>query len=122
MTATTPERKMAVRRKKTTGKAFATGVAPFAPLALALVMGHLPSTAPPVEETIVPDNVTAVKCEDNIANYEECHNKYPTGCSPTARYDPYLNYLKNLVPEGPQNPVKYLGKPDFDTLNKDTPS
>jgi hypothetical protein len=112
-------------RKTKTAKVLAQGAAPFAPLALALVMGHLPATAPSgaaLKEMAVPDNVTAVRCEDNIANYEECHSKYPTGCSPTAGYDSYLNYLKNLVPQGPQQPVKYLAKDDYDALNKDTPS
>jgi hypothetical protein len=112
-------------QEKTTARVLAQGVAPFAPLVLALTMGHLAATAPSgeaVAEMEVPDNVTAVKCVEPIPDFQRCHDKYPTGCSAAGGYDPYLNFLKNVLPQGPQTPVKYLTKADYDALNQGTPS
>lgn len=70
----------------------------------------------------VPDTVTAVACEDNIADFQACHENYPTGCSKAAKYDPYLNYLKNLTPSAPSGGMNYLDLAAFDHLNSNTPA
>ncbi len=111
--------------KSRTGRTFTRHVAPFAPLALALAMGQLSSnrtsTSSELKEMDVPDNVTAVACEDNIADFQECHANYPTGCSKAAKYDAYLNYLKNLTPSPPASGVNFLDLAAFDNLNSNTP-
>jgi hypothetical protein len=107
---------------------FSRHVAPFAPLALALAMAPsvLPSlTSQPspqrLREMEVPDNVSAVRCEDNIADFKECHENYPTGCSASAGYDAFLNILKNqMVPAS--EPTRYLTQHDYNDLEKQTPS
>ncbi len=96
---------------------FRRHVAPFAPLALALLMNAVPSSTP----AGIPDNVTAVQCEDNIADFQACHSNYPTGCSKAAGYDPYLNYLKNDTPSAATG-VSFLDQSGFDNLNTNTPS
>ena len=96
------------------------------PLALALAMGQLPASKPAtgseLTEMDVPDNITAVVCEDNIADFQQCHDNYPTGCSKAAGYDAYLNYLKNLTPSAPLGGVNFLNQAAFDNLNSNTPS
>jgi hypothetical protein len=97
-----------------TTKTFARHVAPFAPLALAMAMSAVPPSsstgaASSLAEKDIPDTVTAVKCEDNIADFQACHENYPTGCSKAAGYDAYLNYLKNGTPSPPSGGVT-LGK------------
>jgi hypothetical protein len=106
---------------------FRRHVAPFAPLALALLMNAAPSSSPAgngsaLSEMDVPDNVTAVQCEDNIADFQACHSNYPTGCSKAAGYDPYLNYLKNETPSAATGGITFLNQPAFDNLNANTPS
>jgi hypothetical protein len=116
---------MAAKRSQT-GRTFARHVAPFAPLALALAMNAVPSSTPAtgseLSEQDIPDNITAVKCEENIADFQECHANYPTGCSKAAGYDAYLNYLKNLTPTAPTGGVNFLNQSSFDNLNAKTPS
>lgn len=111
--------------KSRTGRTFTRHVAPFAPLALALAIGHLPgnrpSPSPELTQMDIPDNITAVACEDNIADFQECHDNYPTGCSKAAKYDAYLNYLKNLTPSQPAGGVNFLDLAAFDNLNSRTP-
>jgi hypothetical protein len=115
-------------QKSKSGRTFARHVAPFAPLALALGMNAVPSnnTAPPenppgLVEQDIPDNISAVKCDENIADSQECHANYPTGCSKAAGYDAYLNSLKNLTPM-PTTGVNFLDQSAFDNLNSSTPS
>lgn len=111
--------------KSLTGRTFTRHVAPFAPLALALALGQLPSSRPStgseLKEMDIPDNVTAVACEDNIADFQECHANYPTGCSKAAGYDAYLNYLKNGTPSPATGGITFLDQPAFDKLNAGTP-
>ncbi len=109
------------------GHRFSRYVAPFAPLALALAMtpSVIPSLTPQpaaerLKEMDVPDTVTAVRCEDNIADFKECHENYPTGCSASAGYDAYLNLLKNRTMPA-SDPVRYLTQHDYDDLEKQTP-
>jgi len=108
-----------------TGKVFRRNVVPFAPLALALAMNSVPPSQPTrAAEVANPgptgDNVTAAVCDDNIADQQECHANYPTGCSAKGGYDPYLNYLKNLTPS-PAAGVSALDQSGFDNLNSNTP-
>lgn len=109
-----------------TGQIFRRHVAPFAPLALALLMNGVPSSSPvggnsslAVED--IPDNKTAVQCEDNIADSQACHDSYPTGCSKAAGYDAYLNYLKNETPSPASTGITFLDQAAFDQLNDGTP-
>ena len=78
-----------------------------------------PANAPASEGAIV-----AEKC-DEIVDFQDCHSRFPTGCSPAADYDAYLNSLKNAVdpPARPlSTPVKFLAQPDFAGLDADTPA
>jgi hypothetical protein len=109
-----------------TSKTFARYVAPFAPLALAMAMSAVPQSSSmsadsSLVEKDIPDTVTAVKCDDNIADFQACHDNYPTGCSKAAGYDAYLNYLKNGTPSAPTGGVTFLGQSAFDNLNTNTP-
>jgi hypothetical protein len=40
-------------------------------------------------------------CEDNLQTVDDCHASHKTGCTQSAnpRYDAYLNYLKNRLPD-----------------------
>lgn len=110
-----------------TSQTFRRHVAPFAPLALALLMNAVPASSPTVGGSTlakldIPDNVTAVQCEDNIADFQACHANYPTGCSKAAGYDPYLNYLKNGTPSPSTSGITFLDQSAFDNLNTGTPS
>jgi len=117
---------MAVNTSQTS-QTFRRHVAPFVPLALALLMNAVPASSPRSETSTlahqdIPDSVTAVQCEDNIADFQACHDNYPTGCSKAAGYDAYLNSLKNLTPSAPSGGINYLGQSDFDNLNTGTPA
>jgi len=95
-------------------------------VALALGMNAVPSNnnATPAESPSAVVNgvdVQAVQCEDNIADFQACHEDYRTGCSAAGKYDAYLNYLKNLLP-GKDMGVNYLDQAAFDNLNSNTPS
>jgi hypothetical protein len=109
-----------------TSKTFTRHVAPFAPLALALAMNLGPSRpaggTPALVDMPVPDSATAVQCPDNIADFQECHDNFPTGCSPSAGYDAYVNALKNLTPSAPSATIAYLDQMAIDNLNTNTPS
>ena len=104
------------------GKATKT-LAPFAPLALALLVGSavIPNTGSKVV-TNSSDPGASVSCEDGIENFTECHSTYPTGCSPSGRYDGYLNVLKNQEPPRSSKPVKvFTSMADYSDLETRTP-
>jgi hypothetical protein len=112
--------------KPKTRRTFAHYVAPFAPVALALGMNavpsnNTPSTAASPRAVVNGVNVQAEECEENIADSQQCHQEYPTGCSEAGKYDAYLNYLKNLLP-GTDMGVNYLDQSAFDNLNSKTPA
>jgi hypothetical protein len=112
-------------KKKKPGPTFGRNVAPFAPLALSLVMGALmPGTARNnVSEATVATETEAATCSGDIMDFRECHSKFPTGCSPSAGYDPYLNLLKNqLTPPPVTPPAKILTEADYKNLDAGTPS
>jgi hypothetical protein len=90
---------MANNKRNTLPASLSRTVAPFAPLALALLVGNavLPGshvTAPP-EGGIA--EVKAVACGEGLEDYKACHSEYPTGCNTQGSYDPYLNLFKNQV-------------------------
>jgi len=106
---------MATNKSKT-GVTFSRHVAPFAPLALALAMTAVPPPA------VGPPTEAAVTC-DEVLDFQDCHTRYPAGCSAGAGYDPALNLLKNaLIPPPGPDPVKYLSREDFKNLDAGTPS
>jgi len=114
-------------QKPKSGSTFARHVAPFAPLALALAMNAVPSSSPSgtgstLAQMDIADNVTAVQCGDNIADFQECHSNYPTGCSKAAGYDAYLNALKNDTPSAANGGITFLDLAAVDNLNTSTPS
>lgn len=95
-------------------KVGAKAVAGAIPLAIALLHGAVASgpqveTGPPSN----PANVVPVKCGEGIEDYLACHSSYPTGCSPSGKYDAELNELKNTVSwknEGVQGWFTSLGE------------
>ncbi len=111
-----------------TFKVFARQVAPFAPLALALLMNAVPpSTSAPEKAAGEPSSsgITAVKCGDEIADSQDCHSRYPTGCNANGQYDAYLNYWKDQLidPATASNPVKYYTDlADYKKLDSSIPS
>lgn len=97
--------------------AFARRVAPLAPLAL----GLLAQTTTVTPQAAKPTDFTAAVCASNLSGYEECHDEYPTGCSKAAKYDPYLNELKNLSLT-PAKPARWLSQlKDFTDLDRKLP-
>jgi hypothetical protein len=111
-----------------TGKTFRRHVAPFAPVALALLMNGAvanrhPSSAPAPTtnpETENGQTQTAI-CED-VTDSQDCHSRYPTGCSAKGGYDAYLNLLKDLALGPPAStPVAYLTQQDYIDLDDNTP-
>jgi hypothetical protein len=92
-------------------------VMPFAPLALGLLAQ---TTATP--QATKPADFMAAVCGANISSYEECHDEYPTGCSKAAKYDGYLNELKNLALSPAKPPVRWLSQlKDFTDLDQKLP-
>jgi len=100
------------------------GVAPFAPLALALLMQNavIPSGSSGGSETEDHGTEAAAVCGDDIDGFQVCHSQYPTGCSKAGKYDADLNLLKNqLIPPGKAS-EGVLGQSDFTRLESQLPS
>lgn len=95
-------------------------LAPFAPLALALLVGN--AVIPGSKATVDPNNPTAsVSCEDGLENFTECHSTYPAGCSPSGKYDGYLNVLKNQEPPRESKPLRvFTSVADYQDLETRT--
>lgn len=93
--------------------------APFAPLALALLMQNavLPGGGSGAKE----HGSEAAICEDDIEGFRGCHSEYPTGCTKAGRYDAYVNLLKNQLVPPTTAPFQFLGQSDFAGLEKNTP-
>jgi hypothetical protein len=111
--------------KKGARSALIRGVAPFAPLALALAMTptfRQPRMPELVEREPSEEEIVAVKCDD-VQDFRDCHSRFRTGCSKSAGYDPYLNFLKNNLdpPDPDSRPVRFLSKQDFEVLDTNTP-
>jgi hypothetical protein len=99
-----------------TGLRTAAGLAPLA-LALLLQRSVLPEKGgpPPI------GNADPVVCAEDIEGVQGCHDVYPTGCSPSGRYDAYLNLLKNQLPQPTAAPVRTLTQADYAKLDAGTP-
>ena len=94
----------ASRTRRTPG-AVARRVMPYVPVALGLLAQ---ATTPTTTPTAQPADFVAAVCADNLSGYEECHGEYPTGCSKAAKYDGYLNEIKNLAIVPAKPPVGWL--------------
>ena len=94
---------------------------PYVPVALGVlaqtgVVGNGGGTAGTT--AVAPGDIQPKTCAtDSIADYRECHDTYPTGCSAGGKYDGYLNWLKNLdfdplkpVTGPPLTPADLVGK------------
>jgi len=106
------------------GQTFRRNVAPFAPLALALLMNAVPnssSTSTGNQSGGDENEIVAARCVAHITDFQACHDNYPTGCSKAAGYDAYLNYLKNLTPSPASGGITFLDQPAFENLNASTP-
>jgi hypothetical protein len=107
---------MADGTKTSGGHTIARHVAPFAPLALAVLMSRavLPGGRANLKEMDSPNDVEAATC-DEVLDFQDCHSRYPTGCSKSAGYDPYLNLLKNQLidPSSISGVVHFLNEKDF---------
>jgi len=110
-------------RKNRRGKSgsAALGAAGLAPLAVALLVGN--AVIPSGGSKLVSSDPTApVQCEEGLENFHECHASYPTGCSPSGKYDGYLNFLKNQHPARDSTPVKlFTSLADYQDLERRTP-
>lgn len=98
-------------------------VAPFAPLALGLLLSRaiIPGQ-PSAPGTEAPTDVAAAHC-DEVTDFLDCHSRYPTGCSQAAQYDAYLNLLKNqLIPPAGAEPVRFLTLNDVEGFDHQTPA
>jgi hypothetical protein len=101
-------------------RVFSRHVAPFAPIALALLLQN--SVIPGGNETDIEEHGTeAVKCADEIEGYEACHANYPTGCSAAGKYDAYLNLLKNQIIDPSTSPEGILTQGDLNSKEAQIP-
>ena len=96
-------------------------VAPFAPLAIALLAQTAVLKLPPgtVAAEHPPDE--AAVCGDEIPTSQECHSEYPTGCSQAAKYDPYLNLLKNQLVSPLKKPARTFTGDTYAALEERLP-
>lgn len=107
---------VAGRRRRAPG-VVARRVAPFVPLALGIIAQN--ALGP---QAAKPTDFLATACAADITGYEECHNEYPTGCSKAAKYDGYLNELKNLALSPGKPPASWLSQlRDFTDLDQKLP-
>jgi len=107
-----------------TGRTFTRHVAPFAPLALALAINTLPVSQTTSSAGAPSGGIVAAKCSD-VTDSQDCHSRYPTGCSAAAGYDAYLNYWKDrlIAPTPAANPVKYFTQlQDYQGLDAKIPA
>jgi hypothetical protein len=99
-------------------------IAPFAPLAIALLMNRAVLSPPGGQtgETESPTEVTAAVCDD-VLDFQDCHTRFPTGCSSAGRYDAYLNLLKNqlIPPPAGITGIEFLTREKFQYLDSNTP-
>lgn len=77
--------------------------------------------APPSTEISRADAVPA-QCDD-VLDFQDCHSRFPTGCSQAAGYDADLNFLKNLLIPAPAagTPIQFLSQQDFQNLDANLP-
>jgi len=53
------------------------------------------------------DSLQPETCADNLETVDDCHDNYKAGCTHSAnpRYDAYLDYLKNSMPDPASSPA-----------------
>jgi len=53
------------------------------------------------------DSLQPETCADNLQTVDDCHDNYKAGCTHSAnpRYDAYLDYLKNSMPDPASSPA-----------------
>jgi hypothetical protein len=95
-------------------------VAPLVPVGLALLSTVVPSPKPKVPPPI-PGIVAAI-CE-GVADFHDCHSRFPTGCNTSGSYDAYLNFLKNqlIAPAPATTSLQFLSQADFQKLDQAVP-
>lgn len=104
---------------------FARRIAPFAPLAIGLLLSNAVITP---RDGIRRDlgTATAVAVCDEVEDFRGCHEEYPTGCTKSERghYDAYLNALKNAVKSSKwsKSGVEYLSLADFRKKDRAMPA
>ncbi|MDP8979295.1 MAG: hypothetical protein M3O35_01745 [Acidobacteriota bacterium] len=86
-------------------------------------MSHLNNGATAPSNTVDPPTLQAASCTPSVKNIQDCHDKFPTGCSLSTKpsYDPYLNYMKDQVPADLKNPIN-LDENAISDLNARTPA
>ncbi len=109
------------KRKTRKGGSAVRRIGPFAPVALALLI-HNAITPPPAGEVVEVAEFGVAVCED-VETIEDCHSRYPTGCTDKKPYDPYLNFLKNQLTPPPEaiQSVPFLTLADFEARDAQTP-
>jgi len=105
-------------KKTSTGSTAVRTAAGLAPLALAVILQRavLPGAGSPPP----PESADAAVCAE-VDDESECHTQYPTGCSPSARYDGYLNAIKNQLPPSTDKSIRTLGLKDINELDRGIP-
>ena len=77
-----------------------TSAATMIPLAIGLLSTAVispPKGGRGAAVTGLPTTVEAVACGEGVEDFRACHTAYPTGCSSSGNYDPYLNLMKNQI-------------------------
>lgn len=111
---------MPTTKPKSTTKKTAAALAPFAPLALALLMQN--AVIPGHSAEAEANGTDAAVCGDDLEGVRGCHSEYPTGCSKAAKYDAYLNLIKNQLVPPTTAPVKFLTRDDLVEIGAKTPA
>lgn len=96
------------------GAVISRRIAPFAPLAIALLMQN--STIPGGGSEAAEHGTAAATCGDDIDGFQVCHSQYPSGCSKAGKYDADLNLLKNQLIPPTQPSEGVLAQSDFARL------
>ena len=108
------------KKKKKKGPSLGPIAAGLAPAALALLLSQAVLEPGPGEAPEVA-GYGVVQC-DAVESMEDCHSRYPTGCTNSSTpYDPYLNLLKNQLMPTPAASVDFLGAEDFQRLDLSWP-
>jgi len=102
------------------GRTAIRSAAGLVPLALALLLQRAVLPEKGGDETPL-NSADAAVCADDIEGVQGCHDIYPTGCSPTGKYDPYLNLLKNQLPQPTVPAIRTLTQADYADLDANLP-
>lgn len=93
-------------------------IGPMVPLAIALLSTAVLPSGKKVDLT-TPAAASSQKCDAEVADFRDCHEKYPTGCTKTgSEYDPFLNELKNQIKWGAMNTAAIQAKQVISSLDE----